>query len=265
MVIKPAVLKLGGSVITNKREPMTPNLPEIERLSREIAEAKVSHLVLIHGGGSYGHPLAEQYALSGGYKEQTQLVGFSQTHQAMVALNKLVVDALIRQNMAAVGLQPSSLVVTSSGRIRSIEEQPLRNMLEMGFLPVFCGDAVFDSDLGFTILSGDQLAAFLAVQLGAGKIILGADVDGLYTSDPKSDPSARLIRRATLSDLRNMEHEIEKARVTDVTGGMAGKMAELIPAVEKKISALIVNAVTPNNIYKALKGEEVVGTTIVKG
>ncbi|NIV43352.1 hypothetical protein GWN49_00405 [Candidatus Bathyarchaeota archaeon] len=62
-----------------------------------------------------------------------------------------------------------------------------------------------------------------------------------------------------------MEHEIEKARVTDVTGGMAGKMLELMPAIEKEISALIVNAATPNNIYKALKGERVIGTTIVKG
>ncbi len=264
MSVKPTVLKLGGSVITNKEKPLTPNLPAIERLSREISEAKVSRLILIHGGGSFGHPLAKQYALKEGYKEKSQLLGFSKTRQAMVTLNKLVVDALMHQNIAAVGLQTSAFVVTGSGRISHIGEQPLMKMLEIGLVPVLYGDAVFDFDLGFTILSGDQLAAFLAVQLGASRIILGIDVDGLYTSDPKSDPSARLIRRTTLQELRNMQHEIEEAKVTDVTRGMLGKILELIPAVEKGIPALIVNAAKPNNIYKALKGEEVTGTTIVK-
>ena len=124
---------------------------------------------------------------------------------------------------------------------------------------------MFDFDLGFTILSGDQLAAHLAMQLGASQIILGVDVDGLYTSDPKSDPSARVIRHVTLHGLRNMQYEIEEAKVTDVTRGMLGKILELMPAVEKGIPTLIVNAAKPNNIYKALKGEEVTGTTIVKG
>jgi len=258
------ILKLGGSVITKKEKPLVANLEAIERLSREIFEAKVSQLILIHGGGSFGHPLAKQYALKEGYKEKSQLVGFSETRQAMDTLNKLVVDALMRQDVAAVGLQPSAFVVTSSGRISCIEQQPLRKLLEIGLVPVLYGDAVFDFDLGFTILSGDQLAAHLAMQLGASQIILGIDVDGLYTSDPKSDPSARLIRHVTLQELRNMQHEIEEAKVTDVTRGMLGKILELMPAVEKGIPALIVNAAKPKNIYKALKGEEVTGTTIVK-
>jgi isopentenyl phosphate kinase len=262
---KLTVLKLGGSVITRKEKPLTANLEAIERLSREVSEAKVSRLIFIHGGGSFGHPLAKQYALKEGFKEKSQLVGFSKTRQAMVTLNKLVVDALMRQNIVAVGLQPSAFVVTDSGRISCIEEQPLKKLLEIGLVPVLYGDVVCDFSLGFTILSGDQLAAFLATQLGASQIILGIDVDGLYTSDPKSDPSARFIRHTTLQELRNMQHEIEEAKVTDVTHGMLGKILELIPAVEKGIPALIVNAAKPNNIYKALKGEEVTGTTIVKG
>jgi len=264
-VQKPTILKLGGSVITIKEKPLTANLKAIERLSHEISEAKVSRLILIHGGGSFGHPLARQYALKEGYKEKSQLVGFSKTRQAMGTLNKLVVDALIRQNIAAVGLQPSAFVVTNSGRISCIEEQPIRKLLEIGLIPVLYGDAVLDFVLGFTILSGDQLAAFLAMKLGASQIILGIDVDGLYTSDPKSDTSARLVRHISLRELRNMQHEIEEAKVTDVTRGMLGKILELMPAVEKSIPALIVNAARPNNIYKALKGEKVTGTTIVKG
>jgi isopentenyl phosphate kinase len=62
-----------------------------------------------------------------------------------------------------------------------------------------------------------------------------------------------------------MQHKIEKARVTDVTGGMLGKVLELMPAVGRGIRAVIVNATKPNRIYRVLKGEKVVGTIIEKG
>ncbi|MBS7631517.1 amino acid kinase, partial [Candidatus Bathyarchaeota archaeon] len=61
------ILKLGGSVVTEKDKPVTPNKENIKRLSREIAEAGEGELILIHGGGSYGHPVADEYNLSEGY------------------------------------------------------------------------------------------------------------------------------------------------------------------------------------------------------
>lgn len=262
MRIKPKILKLGGSVITRKEKPLTPNLHAMERLAREVSQANVPHLVLVHGGGSYGHPLAEQYRIQEGYKDSSQVMGFSKTHQAMVTLNKLVVDALINYGVPAVGIQPSSCIITSSGRISIMEEGPFIKLLEMGFAPVFYGDAVLDSDSGFTILSGDQLVSSLAIQLDADLIILGVDVDGLYTADPKVDTSAHLIQHINPWELRNLQHKIEKTKVTDVTGGMLGKVLELMPAVERGIPAMIVNAAKPGYIYKALKNESVVGTRI---
>jgi len=258
------VLKLGGSVITRKEKTLTPNLPAMRRLAREISEAAVSQLVLIHGGGSFGHPLAKRYSLQEGFRDASQLLGFSKTHQAMVALNKMVVDALIQRNIPAVGLQPSSCVVTKSGRINLIEDKPLRKLLESGFVPVLYGDTVLDLDLGFSILSGDQLVAHLAVLLGASRVIMGIDEDGLYSADPKVDPSAHLISHITLRELKNMQQGLERAKTPDVTGGMFGKIGELVPAVERGVSAFIVNAAKPNNVYKALKGEGVVGTLIEK-
>jgi len=182
----------------------------------------------------------------------------------MVALNKLVVDALIRRNIPAVGLQPSSCVVTKSGRIHLMEDKPLRKLLESGFVPVLYGDTVLDLDLGFSILSGDQLAAYLAVLLNASRTIMGIDENGLYSGDPKVDASARLISHATLQELKSMQQGLERAKTPDVTGGMLGKIVELMPAVERGVSALIVNAAKANNVYKALKGEDVVGTLIEK-
>jgi len=252
-------------VITRKEKPLTPNLRAIRRLAREISQANASHLILVHGGGSYGHPLAKQYGIADGYRDPSQIMGFSRTHQAMVALNRLVVDALIRHDVPAVAVQPSSFVLTKSGRIHVMEERPLRRLLEMGFMPVLYGDAVIDSDAGFSILSGDQLVSSLALRLNADRIVMGIDVDGLYTADPKTDSSARLIPHVTLEELKRLRHKIEGAKVVDVTGGMLGKVLELILVVERGVPAIVVNAAKPGNVYKALKGERVVGTMIEKG
>jgi len=135
-------------------------------------------------------------------------------------------------------------------------------LLETGFVPVLYGDAVLDSDKGFAILSGDQLVSSLATQLAAERIIVGVDVDGLYTSDPKKDKTAKLMQHITLQELKKMQHKISEATVADVTGGMLGKISELIPAIEARIHVLIVNALKPDNVYKALKGQKVVGTLI---
>jgi isopentenyl phosphate kinase len=217
---------------------------------------------LVHGGGSFGHPVAKQYGINEGYKDSSQIIGFSKTHQAMTVLNNLVVDSLINQDMPAIAVPPSSCMITKSGRIESFEERPLIRMLEMGFLPVLYGDAVLDSDIDFTILSGDQLVSSLAMNLDAERIIIGADVDGLHTADPKTDSSARHIPHLTLTELKKLQHRVGEAKVTDVTGGMPGKMRELIPAIEKGIRVIIVNAAKPNNIYKALRGQQVAGTMI---
>jgi isopentenyl phosphate kinase len=256
------ILKLGGSAITVKEKPFTANQSVIENLAREIAEAKVLQLVLVHGGGSFGHPLAKEYAINEGLKDPSQIIGFSKTHDAMTVLNRLVVETLIRRNIPAVGIAPSSFIVTKSGRIEKMEVNIISKALEMGILPVLYGDAVLDTSKGFTILSGDQLAARLAIVLGAERIIICVDVDGLCTADPKSDPSAKLIEHTNLNKLKREHSWIDEAKVTDVTGGMYGKIIELIPAIEQGARTVIVNGTKQGTVRRALCNEKVKGTII---
>ena len=264
-VSKLTILKLGGSVITVKDRDSTPNKKAIIRLAEEIARSDVKSLIIVHGGGSFGHPVAKRYKINKGYKDSSQIIGFSKTHQAMTTLNNLIIDSLIGQNIPAIEIQPSSCMITKSGRIQVMEQRPLTKLLRMGFVPVLYGDAVLDADTGFAILSGDQLVSTLAIQLNARHIIIGTDVDGICTADPKIDLSAKLIHHISLSELKKLQPNVGKAKVTDVTGGMFGKIIELIPAIEQKIKVIIVNAAKSNNVYKALKGEKVVGTIINKG
>jgi isopentenyl phosphate kinase len=261
---RPVVLKIGGSVITDKNGELAAKTHEINRLAEEIRTATVRNLVIIHGGGSFGHPVAEKYKIKEGYKEELQKIGFSETHHVMTVLNGLFMDSLVWHNLPAVSVTPSSCIVTENGRIKQFEDGPVEGLLKMGFTPVLYGDAVLDTKLGFTVLSGDQLVSALAIKFNAERIVIGIDEDGVFEADPKLEKTAKMFDHLTLDELKKLQNKLGKAAVCDVTGGMYGKMAELVPAVEHRIPVTVVNAKEPHNICRALQRAKVKGTLIEK-
>jgi isopentenyl phosphate kinase len=261
---KLTILKIGGSVITDKSGELAARMQDINRLAQEIRDAGVRNLIIVHGGGSFGHPLAQQYAINAGLREENQRIGFAETHHVMTVLNGLFMDALIWHNVPAVSITPSSCIITKKGRVECFEEAPLKMLLKMGFLPVTYGDAVLDTELGFAILSGDQLVSHLATRFNAERIVMGVDVDGLYDADPKSEKTARMFNHLTLEEVKELQSKLAKPTAHDVTGGMFGKITELLPAIEQGVRVTIVNATKPNHICMALKGEKVEGTLMEK-
>ena len=258
------ILKIGGSVITDKQGQLAAKTREINRLAEEIHGTGMQNLIIVHGGGSFGHPSAEEYAIKEGYKEESQKAGFSVTHHYMTVLNGLFMDSLIWQDLPAVSVSPLSCIITENGRIKEFEEASVKSLLKMGFIPVLYGDTVLDTKLGFTVLSGDQLVSALAIRFGAARIIIGVDVDGVYDADPKLVKTAKMMGHLTLEELKGLQNKLGKATTCDVTGGMLGKMAELISAIELNIPVTVVNASKPRYVYKALEGEAVTSTIIEK-
>jgi isopentenyl phosphate kinase len=255
------ILKLGGSVITVKNEPMKSDCRNIKRLSEEISTARQPDLVIVHGGGSFGHPIAEKYGIAEGYVSNQQVLGFSKTHQSMTKLNSFIIEALLDLAVPAVSVAPSSFIIADKGRICKSDFTVVKRLIGWGIVPVLYGDVVLDKTKGFSILSGDQLAVRLAIELNASRLVFGVDVDGVHTSNPKLVPSSKLIERLSLEKLKGIV-EIGKALTTDVTGGMLGKVNEVALAVESGIEVLIVNATKPDIILKALRGEQVKGTIL---
>ena len=262
---KPTVLKIGGSVITDKNGELAARTEVINRLAEEIQKANVKNLIIVHGGGSFGHPTAQKYGIKDGLKDEAQKAGFAETHHVMTVLNGLVMDALVWHNVPAVSVTPSSCMITENGRIKLFEDTILRMLLGMSFTPVLYGDATLDEKLGFTILSGDQIVSHTARKLNACRIVMGVDVDGLCDADPKENKNAKLYTHLTLQELKDVQGKLGKSTAADVTGGMLGKITELVPAIEQGIPVTIVNAAKSNNVYKALIGEKVEGTIIEKG
>jgi len=254
------ILKLGGSVITLKEKPFTANEEAIRRLAGEIASSGVRDLVIVHGGGSFGHPLAQEYDIHKGFKEERQLRGLAETHLAMEELNKLVVEALLAEGLPAIPLPPVSCFLMEAGRIRSAFLDPLKAVLSLKAIPVLYGDVALDAERGFTILSGDQIVAHLALGLKAARVVLGVDVDGVFDKDPHEHPDAVLLEHLRPGDLKAVK--AGGSRTTDVTGGMRRKLEEMLPVVQAGVPVFITNAGVAGNILRALRGEKTRGTLI---
>ena len=262
------IVKFGGSIISVKDEPKRANLEVIKRLAAEIRDVIHSfNLIIIHGGGSYGHPYASKYQLHLGFKDRSQLRGVAETRMAMEELNYLVVRELVSAGVPAVSVQSSACITAKSGEIAEFEVKPIELMLKLGLTPVLYGDVVFDEDLGFTIISGDKIASYLAVRFNASRLIFACDVDGVYTSDPKENPDAELIPEVTVEEIEVLVSRMSTrfGKRFDVTGGIAGKLREAVKPVSAGIDVLIVNGLKPFNVKRAILGEGVVCTRIVRG
>src|SRR5688572_4645360 len=103
------IIKIGGSVITEKGSNKSIFKKAIaRRLFSEIRSAGKFKLILVHGAGSFGHPLAKKYRLNEGYINSNSYKGVALTKSSVLKLNRLVLD-----EMNTLGLN-SALVETSA-------------------------------------------------------------------------------------------------------------------------------------------------------
>jgi isopentenyl phosphate kinase len=262
------ILKLGGSVITRK-DSLIPKLDSsnLTRIAREISNSSYHKLIVIHGAGSFGHPYAKEYAIGHEINSSEELrrkkQGFSKTQNSVKTLNQLVCQHFIEQEIPAVSIQPSSFIQTYNKRIIKADLDLISKYLEMGFVPVLYGDVVLDMEdtIKMAVLSGDQIIKYLAENLKPEKVVLGSDVDGIYNKDPKKYSDACLLKVVTS---HNDLESADSTQTVDVTGGMGGKLNELLELTKIGIESEIINACHDNNIKRALKGEKGIGTLIRK-
>ncbi|WP_300609060.1 isopentenyl phosphate kinase [Methanohalophilus sp.] len=246
------ILKLGGSVITDKNADEGVALKEeISRLAKEISSYK-GQMIIVHGAGSFGHPLAHRYSLVDNFDAE----GLVLTHRSVKILNSIVVDALNESGVKSVGVHSMDCFTTTDGRISSSFLDPIRIMIEKGIVPVLHGDVVMDSTKGVSIVSGDQVLPYLALAFGAGRIGLGSAEDGVL------DENGNPIPLITNDNFDYIKACLGGSACTDVTGGMLGKVRELLDMCHgRSMTSYIFNAKVAGNVLNFLNGEEI-GTAI---
>lgn len=245
------ILKVGGSVLTDKTRLESARTEEIERIAAEVAGCGEG-LILVHGAGSFGHFHAERYRLA----ERFDAEGVLETHRSVVRLNDLVVEGLRRAGSSPVPVHPLGSALLKDGRIVGMEVGPILEMVRRGLVPVLHGDVAMDLVRGAAIVSGDQLISHLARLVKPTIVALGTAADGVI-SDGEVLPQ---LRRAGVSGIWS---ELGPSAGVDVTGGMRGKVEELLDLADEGVSSVIFNASEPGMIERVLRGERV--GTLVEG
>lgn len=256
------ILKIGGSIITDKssEEPKA-NLDVIKRIEKEISnsyERDKFNLIIVTGAGSYGHPIVKRTKIHEGIKNEEQLSAFAETQRLQNEFNSIFTKYLIDIGIPAIPCQPSSSAVMQSKNLIHLDTKAIEGFLKIGLIPVLFGVPAYDEEQNCSILSGDQIAPYLAKKLKAIKIIHATDVDGIFTDDPKKNENAKLIREINQNNLNDVKKWLAGSSNIDVTGGMFGKVSELL---DLGVESQIINGLNENNISRALKGD-IIGTTI---
>ena len=213
------VLKLGGSVITDKESPETVDDDALTAAVETIADADPDRLVLVHGGGSFGHVNAAERGISR-TEGSHDAADVWTVHDAMRRLNDAVLQRLHDAGVAALPVHPLSVAARDEADDLSLPLDSTATLLDEGFVPVLHGDVVGHAGSGATIASGDELVTRLASGLDADRVGLCSTVSGVYDHDGEVIPR--------ITDLASVADALGEAESTDVTGGMAAKVRALL-------------------------------------
>src|SRR3954449_7283855 len=164
-----------------------------------------------------------------------------------------VYDGLLRER----GVMTAQVLLTffdMSARTHYLNaRQTLRRLLDLGVVPVINeNDTTTTDEISFG--DNDFLAAQVAVLIGADRLVLLTDTDGLYTGDPRSDAGAALVEE--VSDFEALEGmQIGHATSPLGSGGMRSKVVAAEMATAGGIATVIANGLRPDALGRALDGE----------
>ena len=255
------LIKLGGSIITDKTQYRTFRRDTVARLASEIANSG-KKTVIVHGAGSFGHIVAKENAIMEGYRSPEQVPAAARVMADTRELSGMVVEELLKAGIPAVSVPPGSCFVLDGGKLVIENREVIDRLLELGIIPVMFGDVCTDRARGFSIVSGDQIMERLCEMLSPEEVVFVSDIDGLYDHNPKTDKKARmygLVNKETLAGLDSASD------VDDVTGGIRGKIESMLRMTDSKRKCILVNGDVPGRLLSLLKGEIVTCTTAEGG
>jgi len=257
------LLKLGGSLITDKKTAHTARFDVIRRLALEIRSVwddTNEALIIGHGSGSFGHIPAKQYSTRAGVHSYEDWKGFAKVHNEATALNQIVTEIFTEAGLPVLSFVPMSSVKCTDGHITFWDVSIFEHCFQNHLIPIVFGDTVFDDIRGGTILSTEDIFLFLCNSMkDPPSIFLAGLEDGVWKDYPQNKVLTRFIPANSSNDL----DYIKTSAAPDVTGGMAEKvrlMRKIIIEGKAK-SALIFSGEKQENLKRALSGE-IIGTMI---
>jgi isopentenyl phosphate kinase len=265
------LIKIGGSCLSNKmllykalntknsesiKAALEINSENVELIASELGTLYSSgkKMIVLTGVGSPGHYTVLKHALhKGDNGTDEQHLGLLEAQIAVNRLRQLILEVFLKYKIPSVQFYASSMYQSENRRIITSYTENMEKFLGRGLVPVISGDMVPDGTMGYSVLSGDQILADLAVKFKPSQIVYGSDVDGIYDSDPNVNPTAQLIPEISQGEIGNI---IEQLTGEDASGQMKGKLLEIKGLLENGFEEVFVlNLTKKGNLFEAMNGK----------
>mgnify|MGYP001605078008 CR=1 FL=1 len=240
------LIKLGGSIITNKGKPLSPRKKVVENIAKNLKKID-EPIIIVHGGGSFGHYWSVKYDMHTKPKKYN-IHGVSVVKNSMIDLNKIILNIFVKNKLNPYSLPPTDFMSGNIPVIKKVKE--ITKIAKSGLIPITYGDALWYGNKKTYILSGDKIMTHLAKILKPRLVIFALNEDGLY-SDIKT--------KKLIYELKGENPKISENKM-DVTGGMTRKVDEASIIAKNGMDVFFVNGNKPERIVKAVKNSKYEGT-----
>ena len=258
---KVVVVKYGGNAMIN------------EQLKQQVMEDIVLlwligvKIVLVHGGGPEISELMKKLGKEAKFVDGLRVTDKETVDIVQMVLagkvNKTLVNMLEMKGGRAVGLSGMDGRLIEAeikdeklgyvGEITKIHIKPVTDLLEKDYIPVI-STLGCDKQGNTYNINGDTAAANIAGALGAEKLIMMTDIDGILRD--RDDPST-LIPEITINEANKLYED------GIVTGGMIPKVECCIDAIHKGVkNVVILDGRVPHSILMELLTDEGAGTMV---
>lgn len=258
---KIVVIKYGGNAMIN------------DQLKQQVMEDIVLlwligvKVVLVHGGGPEINDLMDKLGKKPQFVEGLRITDKETVDIVQMVLagkvNKTLVNLLEMKGGNAMGVSGMDGRLIEAeikderlgyvGKITNVHITPIVDLLEKGYIPVVSTIGCDRQGNSYNI-NGDTAAAFIAGALGAQRLIMMTDIDGILRD---KDDSSTIIPRVTISEIEQL-----KSNGT-ISGGMIPKVDCCVEAIHKGVkNVVIMDGRVPHSILMELLTDEGAGTMV---
>ena len=256
---KIVVVKYGGNAMIN------------EQLKQQVMEDMVLlwligvKVVLVHGGGPEISDVMSRYGKKPQFIDGLRVTDKETVDIVQMVLagkvNKTLVNLLEMYGGKAMGIsgmdgrlieaKMSNEKLGYVGSITNININPITDLLEKGYIPVV-STVGCDKEGNTYNINGDTAAAYIAGALGAERLIMMTDIDGILMD--KDNPNT-LIPHLTINEAEQLKED------GIISGGMIPKVDCCIEALHKGVkNVVIMDGRVPHSILMEILTDEGAGT-----
>lgn len=255
------VIKYGGNAMIN------------EQLKQQVMEDIVLlwligvKVVLVHGGGPEINDLMDRLGKKPEFVDGLRVTDKETVDIVQMVLagkvNKTLVNLLEMKGGKAMGISGMDGRLIEAeikderlgyvGRVTKVHISPILDLLEKGYIPVVSTIGCDRKGNAYNI-NGDTAAAFIAGALGAQRLIMMTDIDGILLD--KND-SSTIIPHVNLKEIEELKTE------GVISGGMIPKVDCCVEAIHKGVkNVVIMDGRVPHSILMELLTDEGAGTMV---